>query len=51
MIHVNGETHVISDDDANYIKDNYNCKEHYKYYILTRRNTWHMIYKAVYVDF
>ena len=49
MIRVNGETHVISDGDANYIRDNY--KELYKYYILARRNTWRTIYKAVYVDF
>ena len=51
MIRVNGETRVISDGDANYIMDNYDFKEFYKYYILTRRNTWRMIYKAVYVDF
>lgn len=51
MIRVNGETHVISDGDTNYIRDNYNYKELYKYYILARRNTWHTIYKAVYVDF
>lgn len=51
MIRVNGETCVISDGCTNYIRDNYNHKELYKYHILTRRNTWHTIYKAIYVDF
>lgn len=51
MIRVNGETRVISDGCANYIRDNYTCKEFYKYRILTRRKTWHTIYKAIYVDF
>ncbi len=51
MIRVNGETTVIDDGGANYIRDCYYAKECYKYYILTRRNTWHMIYKVVYVDF
>lgn len=51
MIRVNDETRVISDGCANYIRDNYNHKELYKYHILARRNTWHTIYKAIYVDF
>ena len=51
MIRVNAETRVISDGCANYIRDNYTRKEFYKYRVLTRRNTWHTIYKAIYVDF
>ena len=51
MIRVNGETHVISDGGANYIRDNYTCKEFYKYRILTRRKTWHTVYKVIYTDF
>ncbi len=51
MIHVNGETTVINDGGANYIRDYYDFKEHYKYYILTRRNKWHTRYKVICVDF
>ena len=51
MIRVNGETTVINDSGANYIRNYYDFKELYKYYVLTRRNEWHMIYKVVYVDF
>lgn len=51
MIRVNGETTVINDGGANFIRDYYHAKELRKYYVLTRRKTWYMIYKAVYVDF
>ena len=51
MIRVNGKTTVINDGSANYIKNYYDCKELYKYYVLTRRNDWRMIYKVIYVDF
>jgi len=51
MIQVNGKTRVINDGDANYIRNNYDYKELYKYHILTRRKNWHMIYKVVYVNF
>ena len=51
MIRVNGETTVINDGGANFIRDYYHAKELRKYYVLTRRKTWLMIYKAVYVDF
>lgn len=51
MIRVNGKTAVINDGSANYIKNDYDCKELYKYYVLARRNDWHTIYKVVHVDF
>ena len=51
MIRVNDETTVINDSAANYIRDCYHAKELRKYYVLTRRNTWHMIYKVIYVNF
>ena len=51
MIRVNGETTVINDGGANFIRDYYHAKELRKYYVLARRNTWNMIYKVVYVDF
>ena len=51
MIRVNGETTVINDAAADYIRDYYHAKELHKYYVLTRRKNWHTIYKVVYVDF
>ena len=51
MIRVNGKTTVINDGDANYIRDCYHAKELRKYYILTRRKTWHTRYKVIWVDF
>lgn len=51
MIRVNGKTTVINDSDANYIRDCYLSKEYHKYYVLTRRNKWHVVYDVVYVDF
>lgn len=52
MIRVNGETTIINDDGANYIRDYYDFKEHYnKYYVLTRRNEWHTRCKVIWVDF
>lgn len=51
MIRVNGKTTVINDGDAHYIRDCYYSKELRKYYVLTRRNDWRMIYKDIYVDF
>ena len=50
MIRVNGKTTVINDGDAHYIKDCYYVKERRKYYVLTRRKTWHTIYKVIYVQ-
>ena len=51
MIRVNGETTVINDGGADFIRDYYHSKELYKYYVLTRRNEWHTRYKVIHVDF
>jgi len=51
MIRVNGTTTVINDGGANYIRACYHAKGLFRYYVLTRRKEWHMIYKTVYVDF
>jgi len=51
MIRVNGKTTVINDSDANYIRDCYDFKELYRYYVLTRRNEWHIVYKVICVNF
>ena len=39
MIRINGETHVISDGGANYIRDNYTCKEFYKLKVIKSINS------------
>lgn len=39
MIRVNDETRVISDDCANYIRDNYTCKEFYKLKVIKSVNS------------
>ena len=39
MIRVNGETRVISDGCANYIRDNYTCKEFYKLKVIKSINS------------
>ena len=39
MIRVNGETHVIGDGCANYIRDNYTCKEFYKLKVIKSVNS------------
>ena len=39
MIRVNGETRVISDGCANYIRDNYNHKELYKLKVIKSVNS------------
>ena len=51
MIRANGETFVIDDGGANYIRDYYDFKELYKYYVLTRRRDWHTIYKVIWVNY
>ena len=51
MIRVNSETRVISDGCANYIRDNYTCKEFYKYHFFFSRRRRHTIYKVIYLDF